>query len=115
MTRRKKPEHLDAELLDLMPRRVEQPGDLNTIADLQLEWQRLHRAYWRGRLPRDEFSASLYSLQCGAQITRARDELANARLELERLADLREQLQALSYAPADAPEAASLAAPKEDA
>jgi hypothetical protein len=86
---------VSAEILNRLPKRVAQPGSLDTMHDVQLEWQRVHRLYWRGQLPRDEFSAALYSLQTGTQITRARDELANAREELQRLADLREQLAAV--------------------
>jgi hypothetical protein len=100
VTRRKTPQNISAELLDAMPRKVDQPGDLDSIADLQREWQRLHRFYWRNRLPREQFSASLYSLQTGTQITRMRDELAHAKEELARLADLREQLARLRGAPA---------------
>jgi hypothetical protein len=79
------------ELLASLPK-MRGPGKLNTVADLQVEWARTHRAFWRRQISQDAYSATMYGLQTGTMITRTRDELAHAREELERLAGIEREL-----------------------
>ncbi len=86
---------ISAELLAKLPASA-QPGPLDTVEDLQREWQRVHRAYWRKQITPDEYSGSMYGLQTGTMITRTRDELCNAREQLaqhDRIADALDELQ----------------------
>ena len=51
------------------------PGSLDTLEDVQREWQRLHRGRARGQIGDDEFRSLCYSLQTGGSITRMAEEL----------------------------------------
>jgi hypothetical protein len=96
---RKRPQRIRQELLEKLPQRLAGPGDLNTVDDLQREWQRIHRAHWRDQLSDSEYSTLQYGMQTGVAITRIRDELAHAREELKHLEALRAKLEALQDQP----------------
>ena len=71
-----------------------EPGELATVADLQTEWQRIHRGRNRRQLTPEEYTNLMYGLQSGLAITRARDELKQMREELaqrDRIAEALEQ------------------------
>jgi hypothetical protein len=108
-----------AELLDKMPP-LQGPGPLETVGDLQLEWQRIHRSHFRGQLMPGEYNQLNFGLQTGMQLTRVRDELKNAQEELQRLARIEIELAAIKggrpgieYLPAASGESSIPAMPVE--
>ncbi len=66
---------ISAQLLSKMTATAKQPAELNTIMDLQREWQRVHRLYWRKQIGPDEYSTAMYGLQIGVAVTRISAEL----------------------------------------
>jgi hypothetical protein len=65
---------IPATLLAKLPR-LPEAGPLDTLVDLQREWQRLHRGRSRGQIDPDEFRDLVYSMQTGTIITRAAEQL----------------------------------------
>ena len=65
---------VDAVLLRKLPP-LPAPGALDTLEDVQREWQRIHRGKARGQIGDDEFRSLAYSLQVGGAITRMAEEL----------------------------------------
>ena len=71
---RKREAKVDAVLLRKLPP-LPPPGSLDTLEDVQREWQRIHRGKARGQIGDDEFRSLAYSLQVGGAITRMAEEL----------------------------------------
>jgi hypothetical protein len=106
-----KPQRVRQDLIETLPKRMRGPGPLDTVDELQKEWQRIHREFFRGRIEDKEYSTLQYGMQTGTAITRIRDELKHAREELQHLADLKAQLKliqngqaSLDYMPATDPD-----------
>jgi len=98
---------LDAVFLKKIPP-LPPPGSLDTLEDVQREWQRLHRGRARGQMGDDEFRSLAYSLQVGGALTRMREEIAAATAIVRQL----EQLKpggSITYQPEDAIDAAPVA------
>ena len=74
---------ISAELLAKVPP-LPEAGPLDTMDDLQSEWQRLHRGRDRHQIDTEKYRDLVYSLQVGTPITRVREELR----ELRRLQEL---------------------------
>lgn len=78
-------------------------GELETMDDLQREWQRLHRGRDRNQIDSEKFRDLSYSMQVGTPITRGRNDLRVA-VELIQRLDRHNALEAgtLSSAPMEA-------------
>ena len=100
---RTKPPQIDAVVLRRLPP-LPPPGALDTLEDVQREWQRLHRGRARGQVGDEEFRSLAYSLQVGGALTRMREEIRVATAIVRQL----EQLKSggtVTYLPASEPAA----------
>jgi hypothetical protein len=70
------------DLIGKLPKTPPPPGELDTVDDLQREWQRVHRIHWRKQITDSEYSGLMYGLQTGTGITKIRDELARVKEDL---------------------------------
>ena len=67
---RKAVPQISGELLAKLPP-LPEAGPLDTMTDLQREWQRLQRGRDRGQIDPDKYRDLAYGLQVGQSITRA--------------------------------------------
>ncbi len=79
---------VDSVLLRKLPP-LPPPGALDTLDDVQREWQRIHRGRARGQMGDDEFRSLAYSLQVGGAVTRMAEELKVATAIVRQLEQLK--------------------------
>ena len=79
---------IDAVVLRSLPP-LPPPGALDTLDDVQREWQRLHRGRARGQVGDEEFRSLAYSLQVGGALTRMREEIQVATAIVRQLEQLK--------------------------